>query len=101
MNLTRTFNGNFDEINTEQVIISQKDIYRKINNLDNSYDIFYLTTKDNHFVWEKISSHVIPYGSLVEDINVLSVLHNNNNLITQEGLPRCCLWTFYIVPEWF
>ena len=79
MNLTRTFNGNFNEISTEQVIISQKDIYRKINNLDNSYDIFYLTLKDNHFVWEKHSSNIIPYGSSIEDINILSVLLNTNN----------------------
>ena len=79
MNLTTTFNGNFDEINTEQVIISTKDIYRKVNNLDNSYNIFYLTIKNDRFVWEKSLSHVIPYGSPLEDINILSVLFDKNN----------------------
>ena len=81
MNFTNIFNGNLDEISNEQVILSQKDIYRKVNNLDNSYDIFYLTTKDNNFVWEKNRSIIIPYGSLVEDINILSVLLYNNDFI--------------------
>jgi hypothetical protein len=79
MNFTATFNGNLDGISTEQVILSQKDIYRKIINLDNSYDIFYLTLKDNHFVWEKYSSNIIPYGSSIENINILSVLLDKNN----------------------
>ena len=79
MNLTNIFNGNLDEISNEQVIISNKDIYRKINNLENDYDIFYLSLKDNHFIWEKYSSNIIPYGSFIEDINILSVLLDKNS----------------------
>ena len=80
MNLTnKLFNGNLDEISNEQVIISNKDIYRKINNLENDYDIFYLSLKDNHFIWEKYSSNIIPYGSFIEDINILSVLLDKNS----------------------
>ena len=82
MNLKKEFNGNLDEISTEEVILSNKDIYRKINNLENSYDIFYLSLKDNHFVWEKHSSNIIPHGSSIEDINIVSVLlDTNSNLI--------------------
>ena len=81
MNFTNTFNGNLDEISTEQVVLSQKDIYRKINNLENSHDIFYLSLKDNNLIWEKYSSNIIPYG-IVENINILSVLlDKNSNLI--------------------
>ena len=79
MNLTNIFNGNLDEISNEQVIISNKDIYRKINNLENDYDIFYLSLKDNHFIWEKYSSNIIPLDSLIEDINILSVLLDKNS----------------------
>ena len=79
MNLTNIFNGNLDEISNEQVIISNKDIYRKINNLENDYDIFYLSLKDNHFIWEKYSSNIIPLDSLIENINILSVLLDKNS----------------------
>ena len=82
MNFTNTFNGNLDEISNEQVILSNKDIYRKINNLENSYDIFYLSLKNNNFVWEKYSSNIIPHGSSIEDINIVSVLlDTDSNLI--------------------
>ena len=81
MNFTNKFNGNLNEISNEQVVLSHKDIYRKINNLENSYDIFFLSLKDNNFIWEKYSSKIIPYG-IVENINILSVLlDNNSNLI--------------------
>ena len=81
MNFTNKFNGNLNEISNEQVVLSHKDIYRKINNLENSYDIFFLSLKDNNFIWEKYSSKIIPYG-IVENINILSALiDKNSNLI--------------------
>ena len=43
MNFTNKFNGNLNEISNEQVVLSHKDIYRKINNLENSYDIFFIS----------------------------------------------------------
>tara|TARA_Y100000590_G_C15661562_1_gene992859 strand:- start:80 stop:901 length:822 start_codon:yes stop_codon:yes gene_type:complete len=81
MNFTNKFSGNLNEISNEQVVLSHKDIYRKINNLENSYDVFFLSLKDNNFIWEKYSSKIIPYG-IVENINILSVLlDKNSNLI--------------------
>ena len=48
------YNGNLDEISTEQVIVTDRDIYRKLGNINGSYDLYMLSKLNNNFVWEKM-----------------------------------------------
>lgn len=58
MNLTQ---HKLDEISYKTAIISDK-IYRKINNLDNTYSVYSLDFKNNGFIWEKIYNYALPEG---------------------------------------
>ena len=55
MNLKHILNNNLDEISFDQAIFSDK-LYRKVCNLDNSYSIFELNSKNDGFMWEKIEN---------------------------------------------
>lgn len=56
MNLT-TSNNMLDEISYDDAIFSKNHIYRKMNNLNNTYDIYVLTRLDQRFVWEKTDNY--------------------------------------------
>ena len=66
MNSENVYNGNLDEISTEQVIVTDRDIYRKVGNINESYDLYMLSKLNNKFVWEKMYDN--------KDLN-LSLIH--------------------------
>lgn len=85
MKLYNSFNT-LDEITFDQAIFSDK-LYRKISNLDNTYSVYELIFKNNHFVWEKIYNfklsegyECIPFNNLVfhKGANRAGLLDSNN-----------------------
>jgi len=76
MNLTRVFNGNYDDLDENDIIIGlNSDIYKKNKTLE-SEELYILSRKDNNLKWEFLSkiheNALIPYGSLIENVNHLS-----------------------------
>ena len=79
-----TYNGNLDEISTEQVILTDKDIYRKLSNINGSYDLYMLCQLDTHFVWSKLHDKITLNGSEIMDMNRLSYTIENTILKDNE-----------------
>ena len=79
------YNGNLEEISTEQVILTDRDIYRKISSINGTYDLYVLAHLNNHFVWSKIQDFPNMTGSEIMDMNRLSytiehtILKENEN----------------------
>jgi hypothetical protein len=80
-----TYNGNLDEISIEQVIITDKDIYRKLSNINGSYDLYILYQLDNHFVWSKLHDNITLIGSEIMDMNRLSYTIENTVIKDNEN----------------
>lgn len=78
MNLTQ---HKLDEISYETAIISDK-IYRKINNLDNTYSVYSLDFKNNGFIWEKIYNYSLPEGYQCISFDNLAFTHEKSKHIT-------------------
>jgi len=79
------YNGNLDEISTEQVILTDRDIYRKLSSINGSYDLYLLEQLDTHFVWSKIYDVPNLNGSEIMDMSRLSYTIENtfNNVIKE------------------
>ena len=81
MKLYNSFNT-LDEITFDQAIFSNK-LYRKIHNLDDTYSIYELNLRNNHFIWEKISNFFrLPQGYECISFNNLVYAKENNSHIT-------------------
>ena len=80
MKLYNSFNT-LDEITFDQAIFSDK-LYRKISNLDNTYSVYELNFKNNHFVWEKIYNFKLSEGYECISFNNLVYAKENNSHIT-------------------
>ena len=78
------YNGNLDEISTEQVILTDRDIYRKLSNINGSYDLYILYQLDTHFVWSKLHDKITLNGSEIMDMNRLSYTIENTILKDNE-----------------
>ena len=70
-----------DEISFDQAIFSNK-LYRKISNLDNTYSVYELNFKNNHFVWEKIYNFKLSEGYECVSFNNLVYVKENDTHIT-------------------
>jgi hypothetical protein len=84
MNLTTGFNNILDEITYDQAIFTKSRIYRKTNNLNNSYDIYVLARLDNRFVWEKTDTYsdIALHFETILFSELRYVRDDNNNYIT-------------------
>jgi len=69
-----------DEISYDQAIFSDK-VYRKINNLDNTYSVYSLDFKNNGFIWEKIYNYVLPEGYQCISFDDLAFTREKSNHI--------------------
>lgn len=69
-----------DEISYDQAIFSDK-VYRKINNLDNTYSVYSLDFKNNGFIWEKIYNYSLPEGYQCISFDDLAFTHEKSNHI--------------------
>lgn len=69
-----------DEISYDQAIFSDK-IYRKINNLDNTYSVYSLDFKNNGFIWEKIYNYSLPEGYQCISFDNLAFTHEKSKHI--------------------
>jgi len=90
------YNGNLDEISTEQVIVTDRDIYRKVGNINESYDLYMLSKLNNKFVWEKMYDNKDLNGSQIENIDRLSYTIENTVLKDDE---KYTFLTIYKVDE--
>ena len=80
-----TYNGNLNEISTEQVILTDRNIYRKLSNINGSYDLYMLAHLDTHFVWSKNYDSPNLNGSEIMDMSRLSyTIENTFNNVTKE-----------------
>jgi len=79
-----TYNGNLHEISTEQVILTDRDIYRKLSSINGSYDLYILAHLNNHFVWSKIQDFPNLTGSEIMDMGRLSYTIENTVLKDNE-----------------
>ena len=79
------YNGNLDEISIGQVIITDRDIYRKLSNINGTYDLYLLEQLDTHFVWSKLHDKITLNGSEIMDMSRLSYTIENtfNNVIKE------------------
>ena len=96
MNSENVYNGNLDEISTEQVIVTDRDIYRKVGNINESYDLYMLSKLNNKFVWEKMYDNKDLNGSQIENIDRLSYTIENTVLKDDE---KYTFLTIYKVDE--
>jgi hypothetical protein len=90
------YNGNLDEISTEQVIVTDRDIYRKLGNINGSYDLYMLSKLNNKFVWEKMYENKDLNGSQIENIDRLSYTIENTVIKDDE---KYTFMTIYKVDE--
>lgn len=81
MNLKNILTNKLDEISYDQAIFSNK-IYRKISNADDTYSVFCLEFKNNHFIWEKINNFQLSEAYECISFNNLVYVKENNNHIT-------------------
>ena len=77
--------SNLDETTYDQALFTKTDIYRKMKNLMNTYDVYRLVTLDDIFVWSKvyhnndndndITGIVVDFGDLlcVNDTKYLTI----------------------------
>jgi len=79
-----TYNGNLHEISTEQVILTDRDIYRKLSSINGTYDLYILAHLNNHFVWSKIQDFPNLTGSEIMDMGRLSYTIENTVLKDNE-----------------
>ena len=79
-----TYNGNLHEISTEQVILTDRDIYRKLSSINGTYDLYILAHLNNHFVWSKIQDFPNLTGSEIMDMGRLSYTIENTILKENE-----------------
>jgi hypothetical protein len=79
------YNGNLDEISIGQVILTDRDIYRKLSNINGTYDLYLLEQLDTHFVWSKLHDKITLNGSEIMDMSRLSYTIENtfNNVIKE------------------
>tara|TARA_B100001115_G_C15797290_1_gene393828 strand:- start:230 stop:1000 length:771 start_codon:yes stop_codon:yes gene_type:complete len=75
MNLNNKFN--LDDISNDQAIFTKKYVYRKMNNLNNGYDIYVLQFLNNRFVWDKTNNYLDIYET--------------NNISTENFNNLCCI----------
>lgn len=80
MRLNHNFNS-LDEISFDQAIFSDK-LYRKMRNLDNTYSVYELNFKNNHFVWEKIYNFKLSQGYECVLFNNLVYVKENSMHLT-------------------
>ena len=79
------YNGNLDEISTEQVILTDKNIYRKLSSINESYDIYMLSHLDTHFVWSKVYENRTLAGAEILNMDRFSyTIENTFNNVTKE-----------------
>jgi hypothetical protein len=79
------YNGNLDEISTEQVILTGRNIYRKLSNINESYDLYMLAHLDTHFVWSKVYENLTLNGSEILNMDRFSyTIENTFNNVTKE-----------------
>ena len=79
-----TYNGNLDEISTGQVILTDRDIYRKLSSINGTYDLYILAHLNNHFVWSKIQDFPNLTGSEILNMDRLSYTIENTILKENE-----------------
>jgi len=80
-----TYNGNLDEISTEQVILTDTNIYRKLSSINGSYDLYMLSHLDTHFVWSKVYENLTLAGAEILNMDRFSyTIENTFNNVTKE-----------------
>ena len=82
---------NLDDISNDQAIFTQKYVYRKMNNLNNSYDIYELKLLDNRFVWSKTNN----YLDIFETNNILTENFNNLRCVNCENSEFLTIYRIY------
>jgi hypothetical protein len=92
MNLTQ---HKLDEISYKTAIISDK-IYRKINNLDNTYSVYRLDFRNDGFVWEKIYNFMLPEGH--ECISFDDLVYHKGAVQPELNEANNCI-TIYMCPR--
>ena len=89
MNLKNQFN--LDDISNDQAIFTQKYVYRKMNNLNNNYDIYVLKFLDNRYVWSKTNN----YLDIFETNNILTENFNNLRCVNCENSEFVTIYRIY------
>ena len=82
MNLNKKFLNN---ISDDQAIFTGNFIYRKMKNLNNTYDIYVLTRLDNRFVWSKTNDYLNDINNstiTTENFNDLRCMNSDNKYLT-------------------
>ena len=98
MNLNKKF---LNDISDDEAIFTGNFIYRKMKNLNNTYDIYVLTRLDNKFVWSKTNDYLNDINNstiTTENFNDLSCINKNNESLTifrvyENMIIDCIEWT--------
>jgi hypothetical protein len=78
------YNGNLHEISTEQVILTDRDIYRKLSNINGTYDLYVLEQLNTNFVWSKVYDNINLNGCEILNMDRLSFTIENTILKENE-----------------
>ena len=79
------YSGNMNEISTEKVILTDKDIYRKLSNINGTYGFYVLEQLNTNFVWSKVYDNVNLNGCEILDMDRLSYTVENTILNDNEN----------------
>ena len=74
------YSGNMNEISTEQVVLTDKDIYRKLSNINGTYDFYVLEQLNTNFVWSKVYDNINLNGCEILNMDRLSYTLENTIL---------------------
>jgi len=72
--------NNLDDTTYDQALFTKTDIYRKMKNLMNTYDIYRLVTLDDIFVWSKVYHNDINHKGIVVDFGDLLCVNDTKYL---------------------
>jgi hypothetical protein len=79
------YSGNMNEISTEQVVLTDKDIYRKLSNINETYDFYVLEQLNTNFVWSKVYDNINLNGCEILNMDRLSYTLENTILSDNEN----------------
>ena len=70
--------NSYDNISVNDIIFTDTDIYKKVQNLDGSFNLFILNLKDKNYIWEKsFSLYTLPNDHHSIDYKYLSYTIEN------------------------
>jgi hypothetical protein len=84
--------SNLDETTYDQALFTKTDIYRKMKNLMNTYDVYRLVTLDDIFVWSKVYHND---NNDNNDINITGIVVDFGDLLCVNDTKYLTIYRLY------